>query len=120
MIKIFQPNDIDCFRACVASILELPLSEVPSFVELHGRDYLIHALKFLEDRNYTLVCVPYECASHLFFLFPHIVVGRLYKTTDIHHATVYVGEEMVHDPMLNSPGYCEPPFERWLIVKVPQ
>jgi hypothetical protein len=119
MIPKFQPNDKDCFRACVASILDLSLTEVPSFVQEHGRDYLIHALKFLEDRGYTIICVPFACASPLFFLFPHIVIGRLSIDTDIYHATIYVGEEMIHDPMKNSSGYCEPPKERWLLVKPP-
>lgn len=48
----------DCFRACIASILELPIEDVPHFAQLTGgrsEDFWNMAYDWLEDRGYGYV-----------------------------------------------------------------
>lgn len=62
MKKIFQ-NDTseigNCFSACIASLIELPLHLIPHFRARHGKEMVIAARKWLQSEfNLYLVGVP--------------------------------------------------------------
>lgn len=59
MIPVFQTdlsNETgDCLQACVASILNLPLDEVPAFKRINALDPVTVAAVWLEDLEYKVI-----------------------------------------------------------------
>lgn len=47
---IFEDGKGDCLRACLASITEIPLADIPNFAE--DGSYLMGAIGFLQGRGY--------------------------------------------------------------------
>ena len=96
----------DCLRACVASLLELPLEDVPHFMEtpesarewpqaltawLHGRGRVLETLALPGDLEAALA---YMAAHH-----PrehYILAGR--AGPDFGHVIIGLGGRIVHDP----------------------
>lgn len=50
--KIIDPKIGDCFKCCVASLLELDYDDVPNFIE--SRSWFSDAVKFLKEKEYEL------------------------------------------------------------------
>jgi len=100
MIKVFQDKfgkDGNCFSACLASILELNLAEVPNFQEPNGAWYGKYQ-RWAQKKDLGLVCIKglYGMEDHYIPKVYCIVSGKSQRGFD--HATVYFGKEMVHDP----------------------
>ena len=59
MIKIWQTQFGDgngnCFQACVASILELTLNEVPHFCRDYGKDWVWQTGKWLQKWGLNII-----------------------------------------------------------------
>ena len=51
----------NCFRACLASIMEIDIDSIPAFKDM-GRDWHMPFFKFLDDNGYAL---PFEVVSIL-------------------------------------------------------
>lgn len=55
MKKIYQriddPRHGDCYKCCIASILDLEYEEVPHFIEM-GDNWLLEAQKFFKEHGY--------------------------------------------------------------------
>lgn len=120
MTPTTQPNEYDCLRACVCTILDLALEDVPSFTHQYGKDYKQKFVEFLEARGYTLICIPYKAVNSFYCCFPHIAIGKRFISSPVHHAVVCIKDEIVHDPHYEPCELEEKPFERWFIVKPPQ
>lgn len=91
----------DCYRACVASILELPLTEVPHFLEqADGKVYKFYTLveDFLALRGYEPI---YHQRPHEGKFY--IASGVSPRNPQIHHAVVYQNG-IVHDPHPDRTG----------------
>jgi hypothetical protein len=62
MKPVFQnkhgTDDGNCFEACVASILEIPLESVPPFVLNNPEDWWDKAVLWLASREYSGVWLP--------------------------------------------------------------
>lgn len=118
MIPVFQTDFSpkgDCFRACIASLLEEPLELVPNFWDgaEDSNQMMVNARKFLEE-NYGLgimrVALQDDAFIHaskgVYFILGgtsnthalahHAVIGQFTETACIH--------EIVHDPNPNNPG----------------
>ena len=54
--RIVDPKDGDCLQACVASIIEMPLADMPDFKESEGR-----------DGYYELMCGWLRCRGWVYF-----------------------------------------------------
>jgi hypothetical protein len=98
------PPDGDCHRACIASILEQPLEDIPNFIEddrwwdrlnawLINRHncYLLH---FESDRFFDETHIGYVIANGPSPRGPFL------------HSTVYFRNSLAHDPY---PGFAESP-----------
>jgi hypothetical protein len=101
----------DCWRCCIASILELPAGEVPHFVELYGNRYLTKTRKWLEERGFWLVDTAYHCD------YPGYLMGSgpSPRDRDLFHVVVWRLSGMVHDPHPSRDGIWGPP-QVWSII----
>ena len=83
----------NCFSACVASILELPIDDVPFF----GADELwwTRFSEWLEARNLYAVCLKHRAGRAPVGY--HILSGKSPRG-EFMHSVVAKGEDIVHDP----------------------
>jgi hypothetical protein len=99
----------NCFQAVVASVLELPLDEVPHFVQDHVdtaglRHWWDSFVAFVRTQGWAVhaaVPVTDYPEQHL------IVAGPSPRGTGddgLWHAVIYRGGEMVHDPHPDRTG----------------
>lgn len=125
---IFDANAGNCFTACLASILELSIDQVPNFAADRGDDWERAAsdwLSLLGLEFLTIGFAHYETFTNTFFACPgrhcilsgpstfagrgHAVVGRVREAG---------GLDVVHDPMPGGRG----PLQgfRWVRFIVPR
>jgi len=107
----FGANEGNCFQACLASILELPLDDVPDFCNIYGRNgtWLYECNKWLSTRNLGLVHVvrPRSVETDYLFELPvyHIITGL--NKDGIRHSVVGFRSDMVYNPNPNSGGIVD-------------
>jgi hypothetical protein len=121
----------NCWAACIASILELELDELPDevpFWEEHGikswEPYKNHMFKWLFDRELTLIDV--QCGKicyngpQEFFQPLCILSGPSPRNNRVNHAVVSCGTNIIHDPHPSRDGLVGDPNEWWyeFFVKV--
>lgn len=94
-----DPPDGDCFAACVASVLELPLEEVPNPV---GDDWREQWADWLSERGYSYVDVDLTWRGGTWW---RIAPGQYWIATvpslnheGRYHSVVMCGAELAHDP----------------------
>lgn len=95
------PNG-NCFSACLASILELPLEEVPWFMA--EGDWLSRVQEWLKPRGLYAACLLIDTTESPFY--PpgwHILSGQSPRG-DWLHAVVAQGTKIVHDPHPDKTG----------------
>lgn len=89
----------DCFRACIASVLEVPVAAVPHFALLGNRWSLV-AENYCESLGRELLWSDGKPPEKLHA----IVTVQSPRNTDVRHSVVYHGGEMVHDPHPDKSG----------------
>lgn len=133
MIPIDQlttdPSKGDCQSACLASLLDLPLSSVPNFLldlpEEAGVEFARRINRFLapfglmhlelEYRGFCERCKFYDVDTMY-----HMIYGPSPRSKDILHAVVGRNGEIFHDPHPSRSGLLEPRTD-WtigLLVKI--
>ena len=100
MNKVFQDKfdkDGNCFSACLASILEIPLSEVPNYQEENGKWYFNYKrwlqqfdCDFLSLQNWGKETIGFAPKVYA------IVSGT--SPRGLTHSVIYFEHKMVHDP----------------------
>lgn len=100
---IFSKPDGNCFNACLASILELSIKEVPCFHEPRGEWYNKYKEWLRQKYGFDLIAIinwdeNKENYPHVYA----IVSGS--SPRGLAHSTVYFGLEMVHDPHPDGGG----------------
>lgn len=100
----------DCWRACIASILDLPAREVPNFAHLHAKweDMVAAARQWLAPRGLaifeTYCSAGWETEKLLHWFSagnpgaPFILCGQSARDPNENHAVVALGGAIVHDP----------------------
>lgn len=59
MRPVFQPSDTDCFRACLATLLEIPIELVPRTPKrARARGQLMRYQRWLGKMGYTYIEIP--------------------------------------------------------------
>lgn len=105
MIPVFQTKfgaDGNCFSACLASLLELNIDDVPNFYEIGGAENVTwwnSVREWLEQVGLGLVVMSLpsiECIDYLKGI--HIVSGETIRGGGILHATLWESGKMIHDP----------------------
>lgn len=102
----------DCYRACLASILELPITDVPHFAQVSldtGTGFTRLIWEWLRTRELNVLTVynppaafPYGVG--VFDELYYIVSGPSPRNPKGRHAVVYLDEEMVWDPHPSKSG----------------
>lgn len=108
MIKIYQTKfgkEGNCFPACLASILEIPIEGIPNFQSENGEWYFNYK-KWFRRRGLDLLALngnswPKDMIGYCPQVYA-IVSGKTPRGLD--HATVYLGGNLVHDPYLGGGG----------------
>lgn len=89
----------DCFRACVASVLEVPTAAVPHFALLGSRWGRV-ASAYLDALGKELEWEVGQPPDDIWA----IVTVQSPRTKDLKHSVIYHGGAMVHDPHPSRAG----------------
>ena len=96
------PPEGDCFAACVASILELPLNEVPNYSQ--GGEWWVEWNRWLSLRGlYIIEFADKEGKGREYLQGFHIITGKSYSGDWNHSVVGYCGK-IVHDPNPKKKG----------------
>lgn len=115
----FGMPDGNCFAACIASILELPLAEVPNFVTF-GDKWYERTVEFLRCRGFTPIYVTRAGAEQM-DIHALIEAGHYFIVTgksprgDFDHCVVQHGSELVHDPH-PSRAFIDGPWKDFILI----
>lgn len=122
-LELHDPPDSigDCFRACIASILELPADEVPHFGRLAWPDENMDViaaswLALLLNRELVYWDAPLFRGDPLWDL-PLIASGKSPRS-EAHHAVVWQYGKVAHDPHPSDSGLDGEPHYFITIDKV--
>src|ERR1051325_5153699 len=103
---ILSPPDGNCFAACVASILELRIDDVPNFKQPadHSQEWWFQWQRWLEVRNLAFVGWPNpisddpQCVADILRGYSICTVRYEYSWGCINHAVVCRDGEIVWNP----------------------
>jgi hypothetical protein len=98
----------NCFPACVASILELRLEDVPDVCNDYPEypdpsPWLVAFADWLRPRGLDFMLAALDNTFPPWWTM-YWIAGGPQKRTGIMHAVVYKGQEQVHDPNPRSSG----------------
>ena len=100
MQTIFDNKLGDCGRACIASILELPITSVPNFSESEEKWWKAYD-EFAEKHGFIIL--EFQADEWNVPKFYHIKIGKSPRG-EYNHAVVGFGDEVVHDPFPDGGG----------------
>lgn len=103
-----SPATGNCFSACLATVLELPIEQVPNFFEVAGpqpEKWWAAVRDWLRPRGWGVLTVG--VANGLAEELPGILIisGKTARHTD--HSTVWKDGVMVHDPYPGGEGLTD-------------
>lgn len=100
----------DCQRAVIASLLELPIAEVPHFLEIAKDDSVLYYTlmqEFLAKRGLAYLTVParsgaafYGCDYDVYYE----ISGPSPRGNGVYHAVIGLNGKIVHDPHPSRSG----------------
>jgi hypothetical protein len=109
----------NCMAACIASVLEIPLEEVP---ECHGGVWVQRHMDWLAERNLQLVNMPItsdrrkETGEAYFFYYGYCLLTAKSPRTEGYHCVVVKDGAIVHDPHPERAAGVGEWFSYWLFV----
>ena len=109
----------DCFRCCIASIMELPAKEVPHFCGLGDDDTDGQWFRDLEQWliQFNLAPIMIELSAQWDMSSTNIIYVRSGKTVrGTRHSTVWRKNTMIHDPHPDRTGILMDVFPQDLIL----
>ena len=98
-----------CFAACVASLLEMEIDKVPNFHADHGENWPAAFKTWLAQHGLIplVVVIPMDATddllAHLMVNGATCIAGGV-TTTGSHHACIYRGCNLIHDPFPDGEG----------------
>ena len=97
----------NCWSACLASLLELDIADVPNFVQIDvngGENWFTYTMRFLNERGYHLTSIDTHAPGDD----PYIQCGLSPRSPatggEVHHAVIYQHGELLHDPHPHRTG----------------
>lgn len=106
----------DCHRAAIASVLELPLDDVPNFGEggPNGEEFARRERDWLKGVGLVPIQVPFDAALDQVFRCVRAINPDVYfllggrSRTGVNHTVVGFNDAIVHDPSLDDAGIVGP------------
>lgn len=109
---IIDSKEGDCFSACLASVLEIPLVNIPNFLKRYGQKHMLEQAKYwlLENFGLTLIIVDVTGPRASLTIHPisretvFLVSGKSKTFSEGHHVVVAkaAGDmnsyKIIHDP----------------------
>jgi len=111
--RIISPENGDCFKCCIASLLELDYEDVPNFIEFGRGKWYEKTYYFLQEHGYDLHGLSQHQATKPTleeykgvdgFI---IARGPSLRYEGSTHAVIYKKGELVHDPHPSKAGVPE-------------
>ncbi len=108
MKAVYQDRRDNCFQACLASILELPLDAVPDVMPPFDDAWLVRLIEWLEPRGWTALLItsweePHEWDDGIW-----MIAGGLSPRSEgdevTMHAVVWKDGKCIHDPWHEGGG----------------
>ena len=110
MIPLFQTRfgkiHGNCYQACLASILELPLVDVPDFCNQYiNEEWLTEVIKWTQETcDLSYISVDWTKTAEIWLKDCwHIMNGKSPRGNFVHSVVGYSGK-MVHDPYPSGDG----------------
>lgn len=91
----------NCMQAAVASILELPLCDVPNFAE--AKNFWGAVRRFFRQHNLQMMHLSVDSVVPGYYM----VTGRSPRFADVLHQTIYHSGKLAHDPHPDNTGVTE-------------
>lgn len=119
----------NCFQACVASILDLPLASVPHFLKgsdggMWTQDHWDVVRRFAEQYGRMAVWLDPDKPEDLPFIqrmndegLYAVATGKAFPSSEYGHCVVWQRGQLAHDPMGDGHGLASEP---WLYILFPQ
>lgn len=94
----------NCFAACLASMLELPLWMIPPFEEMFGRstEHFMTRVDQWLDRMHGLKLVRTE--GHKVEDLPEYYIASGLSARKVYHSVIFSKGSLVHDPHYSNSG----------------
>ncbi len=109
MKKVYQTKfgaeEGNCFQACVASVLEFALEEVPDFcTEFEGEKYYEQFVKWLNECGFSAIPINVDAdLDRPNYKGCYLVVGGKNKD-NVMHSVIYKDGVLVHNPNKHCKG----------------
>jgi hypothetical protein len=106
----------DCFRACVASLMEFPCEKVPHFFDKDDPDGWYMFKQYCIRMGYEIFSV-YDAHPPISYTDYYIATGHSPRFPDALHCTIYRRGILVHDPHPDNSGILDITECMWLRKK---
>lgn len=114
----------NCWAACIASVLEVPLTEVPDESDYwkpgmshrdSWRPYQKAVFSWLRNRGYVTIEIPEKQVFFSGDTFNPLVIlsGPSPRNSEVNHAVVGRGREIIHDPHPSRDGLARIDGKDW-------
>lgn len=106
--KLYQGDGIhngNCFAACLASLLDLPLWMVPPFEDMFARGEWRQRVDEWLGKVYGLKIVLQE--GHFIDDLPEFYIASGKSPRGVMHAVIYSHGELAHDPHFSDAGIAD-------------
>lgn len=102
--KLYAQDGIhngNCFAACLASLLDIPLWMVPPFEDMFARDdWRQRVTQWLARQQLTMT----RTEDHQVEAMPEFYIANGKSARGVYHAVIYGGGQLVHDPHPSNDG----------------
>ena len=102
----------DCFRACICSLLELPIEKVPHFVLLPEADWWKRFVVYMEAQGYKVFCGFGAWSEPIEKVYFYIATGT--SPRGFLHSVIYSQGNLIHDPHPDGGGVTNIIDYTWL------
>ncbi len=96
----------NCFAACVASVLDVDLADVPNFVDDPTRHYMLRAAEWCRPLGWLPVHIA---AAHVTGVFDAIAIAGGMGPRGLRHSVVWRDDVMLFDPHPSGDGLVGDP-----------
>lgn len=101
----------DCMRACIASLLELPIADVPHFAQIDAEgkgDFWFAVTAFCRSKGYAFVTMRGRFVWSEDPIY-HVIAGPSPRGNGVYHAVVGLNGQVHFDPHPSRAGLAGDP-----------